>query len=97
VAFVVLDFKRESLTFRMQHQQWNGTFRHYMPWSTGIAALLEIENHDAVDFSVCVFNLEIDPWEVIHFPFPGSVERRLRVHWHGRLGEKGIQSLQMRR
>ena len=88
VAFVVLDFKRESLTFRMRHQQWNGTFRRYMPWSTGIAAHLEIENHDAVDFSVCLFNRAIAPWEVIHFPFPGSGERRLRVNWHGRLDEK---------
>jgi len=43
-----------------------------MPCSIGIAALLEIENHHAADFSICFFNLEIDHWEVIHFPFPGS-------------------------
>ncbi len=90
MAFVVLDFKRESLTFYMrhQHQQGNGTFGRYMPWSTGIAVFLEITNHEAADFSVRVFNLEIDPWEVIHFPFPGSGERRLRVNWHGRFKEK---------
>ena len=90
VTFVVLDFKRESLTFHMrhQHQLGNGTFGRYMPWRTGIAAFLEIKNHEAADFSVRVFNLEIDPWEVIHFPFPGSGERRLRVNWHGRFEEK---------
>jgi hypothetical protein len=54
-----------------------------MPCSIGIAALLEIENHHAADFSICLFNLEIDHGEVIHFPSPGSRERRLRVNWHG--------------
>ena len=92
MAFVVLDFKRESLTFHMrhQHQQGNGTFGRYMPWRTGIAAFLEIKNHEAADFSVRVFNLEIDPWEVIHFPFPGSGERRLRVNWHERGKRRSI-------
>jgi hypothetical protein len=38
-----------------------------MPGSTGIAAFLEIESYEAADFSVCVFKLEIDTSEVIHF------------------------------
>src|SRR5215469_10352088 len=54
-----------------------------MPWSTGVPSLLEVEGHDAADFAVRVFNLEIDCWEVIHFPLPSSCEGRLRVS-HGR-------------
>src|ERR1700683_150927 len=59
-----------------------------MPRFIGVRTFLVIENHSPTDISARFINSEADSWEVIHFPFPGSGERRLRVNWHGRLHEK---------
>jgi hypothetical protein len=59
-----------------------------MPRFIGVTAFLKVENNCPTDLPARFINIKIDSWEVIHFPFPGSRERRLRVNWYGRLQEK---------
>src|SRR5882724_4567943 len=78
MAFVVLDFKGERLALHTRSQQGRWMPGARMPHSVGTAALLNVENSSAFNLSIGLFNLESDSGKVIHFPFPGSGERRVR-------------------
>ena len=73
-GIVVPDCKRQSDACQPRRKQRHGILGHDMPRGMGVAALLEVENHNAGDLSVCFFNLEINRRKVIHFPVPGSRE-----------------------
>ena len=88
MAFVMLRLKRQGLTFHVRRQQCRRIFGRCTPRTIRIAAFLVVKNYVAADFSACLLNLKIDAREVVHFPFPDSGERRLRMNRHGRLQEK---------
>src|SRR2546421_6241152 len=88
MAFVMLYLKHQGLAFHVRRQQCRRIFRRCTPRAIGIAAFLIVRNNVAADFSVVFLDIEIDSWKVVHFPFPGSGKRRLRVNWNGRLHEK---------
>src|SRR6266480_4352040 len=91
MAFVMLYFKYKGVALLACFQQFRRIFRRSTPRAIRIAAFLVVKNNVAADFSVVFLDFEIDPWEVIHFSFPGSGERRLRVNWRGGLHEKDHQ------
>ena len=78
MAFAMLDFKGEHLALHTRNQQRRRMLGVHMPRSVGTATFLKVENSSAVNLSICLFNLESDSGKVIHFPFPGARERRVR-------------------
>src|SRR6266853_12834 len=89
VAFVVLNFKCESLTLHMRHQQSYGTFVRCMPRLILVTSFLIVKNNSPADLSACFINLEVDTREVVHFPFPGSAEGRFLRNSCCTLRDKG--------
>src|SRR5207237_10912401 len=85
MAFVMLSLKRQGLAFHVRRQQCRRIFALGTPRAIRIAAFLVVKNYVAADFSAHLLNLKVDAREVVHFSFPHSSERRLRVNWHRRL------------